>query len=180
MSDYEVDVTFTPRFPVSLRSPKSRYRASFKLDGATYSAVSSTPQKAAKGAAAMAELMGGYEVELPVHQAPRPPAHCGPESHPGSVPGCHRRHDLRLGTKEPTMSDRMMPVSRARRLTDGGHHSVHTGLVMPAARTIVAQAEQIARLQAAVRFLESVWGSDILTELREKGILLPGDMEAPE
>lgn len=64
MSDYEVDVTFTPRFPVSLRSPKSRYRASFKIDGATYSAVSSTPEKAAKGATAMAELMGGYKVNL--------------------------------------------------------------------------------------------------------------------
>lgn len=47
------------------------------------------------------------------------------------------------------MSDCVMSVSRARRLTDGGHHTVHAGLVVSAARTIVAQAEQIERVREA-------------------------------
>lgn len=90
------------------------------------------------------------------------------------------------------MSDNMMSVDRARRLTDGGRHTTHSGWVMPAARTIVHQAEQIERLQAALRQADqdAFWASadryvgpgSLTYEEPDWGTydLLPGDMEAPE
>ena len=98
------------------------------------------------------------------------------------------------------MSDNMMSVDRARRLTDGGRHTTHAGLVIPAARTIVAQAEQIEtlsrllsgaeeaaieraeqikRLQRAVNYavINSIQDAfDLVVD----GVLHPEDMEAPE
>lgn len=87
------------------------------------------------------------------------------------------------------MSGHMMSVDRARRLTDGGHHTVHTGLVMPAARTIAHLAEQIERLQAALREADNQAIKRIMDsgDHPEEGAihevytgLLPGDMKAPE
>ena len=47
-----------------------------------------------------------------------------------------------------------------------------------AARTVVAQAEQIERLQAALNEIED-WGMNVLEALAGVGIILPGDMEPP-
>ena len=45
-----------------------------------------------------------------------------------------------------------------------------------AARTVVAQAEQIERLQAALNEIED-WGMNVLEALAGVGIILSGDME---
>ena len=47
-----------------------------------------------------------------------------------------------------------------------------------AARTVVAQAEQITRLQDALNELEG-WGMNALALIADVGIILPGDMEPP-
>lgn len=73
MSWFDVEASVTPRFPVSLRSPKGRYRAEIKIGRQTYSAVAKTPEKAMKGAATSAELFGGYEIDLPEYKDPGHP-----------------------------------------------------------------------------------------------------------
>lgn len=47
-----------------------------------------------------------------------------------------------------------------------------------AARTVVAQAEQIERLQNALNEIED-WGMNVLAPLAGVGIIHPGDMEPP-
>ena len=47
-----------------------------------------------------------------------------------------------------------------------------------AARTAVAQAEQITRLQNALNEIED-WGMNVLETLADVGIIHPGDMEYP-
>ena len=58
-------------------------------------------------------------------------------------------------------------------------HDKSTRSTARAARTVVAQAEQIERLQAALNEIED-WGMDVLEPLSGVGIILHGDMEPPE
>lgn len=66
-----------------------------------------------------------------------------------------------------------MSVPLARRLAGGEIHNFHAGLAIPAARTIVAQAEQIERLQFAIE----EWG--YRKEMTQDGLLANEDMEPP-
>lgn len=72
------------------------------------------------------------------------------------------------------MSNRMMSVAEARKFATG----YGATMVNQARRTIVAQAEQIERLQAALHKADK-WG-DILGNLYEDEYLHPEDMEAPK
>lgn len=69
----EIEVVIYPQYPVSLRGKKSRYRVEMRLGSETYSATAGTPEKAARGAAAAADLFGGYEVEIGEMESPRHP-----------------------------------------------------------------------------------------------------------
>lgn len=73
------------------------------------------------------------------------------------------------------MSDRM-GVAEARTFATGYGTTVVNEV--RAARTVVAQAEQIERLQNALHKADK-WGGEVLNNLIEDDIILPGDMEDP-
>ena len=72
------------------------------------------------------------------------------------------------------MSDSMMRLDEA---LEWVAQDKSTRSTARAARTVVAQAEQIERLQAALHKADK-WG-DILGNLYEDEYILPGDMEPP-
>jgi type II secretory pathway component PulF len=73
------------------------------------------------------------------------------------------------------MSDRMMPLDEA---LEWVAQDKSTRSTARAARTVVAQAEQIKRLQNALQEVED-WGMNVLETLAYVGIIRPGDMEPP-
>jgi hypothetical protein len=84
-------------------------------------------------------------------------------------------HHARETTPQP------IPAEQAQELQDRinqldnelTHVTAHS---LAQGKKLRAKTMQVERLQRAVRFLESVWGSDILTELQEKGIIQTEDM----
>lgn len=72
--------------------------------------------------------------------------------------------------------NKRMSVPLARSLVARELDITHKGLVMPAARTIVAQAEQIERLQDAINEIEG-WDMGALALITNVGLILPSDME---
>ena len=72
------------------------------------------------------------------------------------------------------MSDSMMPLDEA---LEWVAYDKSTRSTARAARTVVAQTEQIKRLQAALHKADK-WG-DILGNLYEDEYLLPDDMDPP-
>lgn len=76
------------------------------------------------------------------------------------------------------MSERMMTVDEAREtlnILDGRLPLIHASRT---ARTIVAQAEQINRLQEAVEHA-LYYSAESTSDLIQQGIILPEDMETP-
>lgn len=73
------------------------------------------------------------------------------------------------------MSDRMMPLDEAREWVAQDKSTRSTAR---AARTVVAQAEQIERLQRAVNYAIKYSLQDAF-DLVIDGVLHPGDMEPP-
>lgn len=77
------------------------------------------------------------------------------------------------------MSERMMTVAEARETLNILNGRLSLTHASRAARTITAQAEQIERLQRAMRKTIE-YNYESVEDLMAAHILLPGDMEAPE
>lgn len=73
MTEEQVDIKVVPRLPVSLRTPKGRFRADVEFERATYSCTAQTPGEALKGAAMTLDFMEGVEIELPEYIEPPHP-----------------------------------------------------------------------------------------------------------
>ena len=73
------------------------------------------------------------------------------------------------------MSYRMMPLDEA---LEWVAQDKSTRSTARAARTVVAQAEQIERLQEAIRVMSYPCAGELIG-LMEKGVVHPEDMESP-
>lgn len=77
------------------------------------------------------------------------------------------------------MSDRMS-VTYARTYLDAWSTGDSVDMwKVRAARTVVAQAEQIERLQSVIRNIDIARGAGWIDALTRNGVILPGDMEPP-